>query len=88
VALLVNADGIPGPLARPNGLIACRLSTRSVGRPTGLRVGTLFCLTTIFWRITPVVDFGVTHAWLAPAESIVLVGVGLLFGWTWSILHR
>ena len=65
---VVNADGIPGPLAR----------AKWVDR-VAFVLGTLFCLTTIFWRITPVVDFGVTHAWLAPAESIVLVGVGLLF---------
>jgi cytochrome c oxidase assembly factor CtaG len=39
-------------------------------------VALVFTALTIFWRVTPVVDFLVNHAWLTVIESLSLVAVG------------
>jgi cytochrome c oxidase assembly factor CtaG len=74
-----TADGFPTPASKPRLMDRLAVSRlRRSGDHVTYALGTLFVLTTIFWRIAPVVDFGVTHAWLAPVESIGLVIVGLL----------
>jgi len=76
---VVDVDGLTAPVAKPR-LIDRRAVSRM--RRSGDRVayalGTLFILSTIFWRIVPIVDFGVSHAWLAPVESVALVIVGVM----------
>ena len=74
-----NADGLSAPATKPKLIDRLAVSRlRRSGDRVAYALGTLFGLTTIFWRIAPVVDFGVSHAWLALVESIVLVFVGSL----------
>lgn len=79
VPRVIAADGLTAPVTKPrliDRLAVARL--RRSGDRVAYTIGTLFVLSTIFWRVAPVVDYGVTNAWLAPVESLVLVCVGLL----------
>ena len=78
-AYVDDADGIAGPATQSrwfDRLALARLG-RSGDRQAYVLV-TLFCLMAIFWRTAPVVDAVVTHAWLAPLESVALMSVGVL----------
>jgi cytochrome c oxidase assembly factor CtaG len=78
-AYVFNADGVSAPPVQSRWIDWVALSRLGrLGDRQGYVLATLFCLTTIFWRVAPVVDFAVSHAWLAPIESVALVGVGLL----------
>jgi cytochrome c oxidase assembly factor CtaG len=73
-----NADGISAPATR--ALWLDRVAMSRVGRPAVHRayvLGTLFCLSAIMWRTVPAVNALVHHPWLAPVESVMLVGVGV-----------
>jgi len=74
-----NADGIAGPpttLRWFDRLALARLG-RSGDRQAYVLV-ILFCASAIFWRTALVVDAVVSHAWLAPIESVSLVCIGVL----------
>lgn len=76
---IFNADGIsePGERSRWFDRLAVARLGRAGDRQAYFLV-TLFCAAAVFWRTAPVVDAVVSHAWLAPIESLVLVGVGVL----------
>ncbi len=76
---LTDADGKVVSPRRP--LFVDRLAIARTNRPGHRRayvLVTVFSLTTIFWRVSPVVDSLVRHPWLAIIESLCLVAVGVI----------
>jgi cytochrome c oxidase assembly factor CtaG len=76
---VLSADEISRPQTKSGWFD--RLATARRGRSGDRQayvLATLFCATAIFWRTTAAVDAVVSHAWLAPVESVVLVSVGVL----------
>ena len=76
---VIEADAMPAPQSGSRRFD--RLATARLGR-SGDRQAyflvTLFCAAAVFWRTAAVVDAVVSHAWLAPIESVILIGVGVL----------
>ncbi len=74
-----NADGIAGPPTKAKWIdrVALARLGRSGNRQAYV-LTILFCAVAILLRTASVVDSVRSHPWLAPIESLVLVGVGVL----------